>query len=532
MATFKVSLQDIKQLMTDGLNGNGDALRQADNLLTQMINKDPDNWALVFYLAGLRLNTGMHGEAIALFHRANELYPGSSEVCNNIGTAYRREHINESAEKYLKMALELNSTDADILNNLGTLHINEGTPDTGEAYLRRAVESKPEHPHAHWNLGLVLLEQEKWKEGFDQYAWGLTTRDRMVKDYGKAVWWNGVKHKDKTLVIYGEQGIGDEIMFASMINDVVNGGYFKKVILDCHPRLEAMFKRAWPMCTVYPTRKVFHEELSWVKDEQPDYKVAIGTLGKFFRDSESDFPRESYLTAKRDLVKEYKEWLLPLGDGPLIGLSWVGGHKKTRKDLRAVDLDSLNPLFESNKDATFISLQYSDHGINDTKKLLEDKDINVWHFPEVLDSKRHERWELIHKGEVVNNYFTKEEAKGAMHSLPESTLKHYPGAAFDYDETAAYVTALYELGGVIVTVNTSLVHLCGALGLPCHVLTPSKPAWRYGMTREDMVWYPTDSIKQYRQIKDDWSQTITDLVTDVNQTLKDKKCRLKLVVNN
>ncbi len=98
-------------------------------------------------------------------------------------------------------------------------------------------------------------------------------------------------------------------------------------------------------------------------------------------------------------------------------------------------------------------------------------------------------------------------------------MKHVPGPAYDFDETAAFVCAIKELGGAVVTVYNTMVHLCGAMGIPCLTLTPDKPAGRYGLKRRSIVWYG-DWVRQYRKKGADWSSTIADLIEDLRGILK------------
>lgn len=526
MGMIQVTLDDIHAKIKRAIKeGDNEAFQQAEGLLHQIINQNPDHWLPLFHLAGLKLHTGLHGEAVALFHRANELSGNKvPELFNNIGTCYRRENLDDKAEEYFLKALELKDDDPDLYNNLGTLHINNGDPEVAEDYFRKALALDPAHVHAHWNLGLALLEQEKFGEGFDEYAWGQFSKDRMNKDYGDALWWDGKAHNDGTLVVYGEQGIGDEIMFASMLEDVARR-YGGRIILDCHPRLESLLRRSFPGITVYPTRK----ELTcpdWAQKEQPTHKVAMGTMGRYVRREVADFPQRAYLRADPDLTAEYETWLRLIGPEPYLGLGWVGGHKKTRKDLRAIRLTEFVPLLEQ-VPGTYLSLQYTAHGREDTRRVLEDSGHRIWHFPEVVEASMWEKWEIVSEdGEVLAEFNDKQIARSYQAGYRQpTTLRHTAGPAYNYDDTAAFVQAIHNLGGVIVTVNTSLVHLCGALGVDCYTLTPNKPAWRYGLTRKDMVMY--GSIRQYRQDKaDNWP--FDDLITDLKSKLdvaEDAPCK-------
>jgi len=512
---MRYTLQDVHKLQMEGINNNDiQKLTEAEAIYHRMLSQDPDNWAILFFLGSIAMYRDMIGLAINLFKRAAEINPNSPEIYNNLGTAYRREHMNAESEKYLLKGLEFKE-DADIYNNLGTLHINEGSPSQGEKYFKKALALNPAHAQAHWNYGLCLLEMEKWGEGFKEYAWGVTSKDRLNKSYQNAVWWNGEPDPNGTIVVYGEQGIGDEIMFASMVKELVP--MFKQVVLDCHPRLIGLFQRAFPEIECFPTRKT-QTKMDWVEGHSRiDYKIAIGNLGKFLRKQESDFPKEVYLKADQQRVDEYKEWLSLLGPGPYIGLSWVGGHKRTRKDLRAVLLENWLPIFEANKGATFISLQYTDQSW-ELEPLLKEHGIKVHHFPEVTEATKWEVYEYDGK-----RYTSKDEAKFAAGRDHLDDIVQIKGPAFDYDETAALAKAIDEMSGCVITVNTSLVHLCGALGVKTFVMTPSRPAWRYGLKRRDMVWYGPH-VTQYRQKEgDDWKKVIDLIAKESSRYLNQNK---------
>ncbi len=505
------------------------AMKQADDSaclafeskLSGILDEHPDHYIVLFYLGSYYLVMQRFGIALAILHHAQQCAPGNSnEVLNNLANAYRSIYQYDKAEKYYQQALEIDDTDTDIYTNMGTMHINEGTPAEGERLLRKAIELDMLNTKARWNLSMALLEQEKFEEGFWLYSNGLATKDRTVKEYGNAAWWDGDDHPDKTIVIYGEQGLGDEIMFASTIKEMVPR--FKKVIIDCHPRLEGLFKRSFPECTVYPTRKkVDPKDYAWWADkEQPEIKVSIGDIPKHLRKTASDFPKEAYLVADRERVEEYKQWLQLTGPAPYLCLSWFGGTHTTRKDLRALTLDMMQPIMEC-IGGTIISGQYTTHN-KDCKAFRERTGIRLFAFPEVFEARRWERFYVVDDdGHELAVTREKDEAKRFAHSCG-ATVDHRPGPAYDYDETAAFVMAIAELGGAVVSVNNTMVHLCGALGVPCFTLTPSKPAWRYGLKRRDMVWYGP-WVKQYRKRGSKWASAISTLIEDLGRFLKKRE---------
>lgn len=394
----------------------------------QLLNDTPEEKVLIFTLATAYMQVGCNGLAIQLLKRAISYDRSIPDFWNNLGSAWRSEHnIEEARACYLKCA-SLKESPA-VLNNLATLYINEGNPAAGLQYARRGLELDPQNEQCKWNLSLLLLELGQWREGLELYEAGLKTGDRQTRFYSNdpaaVPYWDGTP-TGKRVVIYGEQGLGDEIMYASALREAAKalGG---NVIYECHPRLEKVMRRSFPELTIYPTRK--DNELEWPKADPPDLKCAIGTLFKLYR-SEGIFPRESYLRPDWDKVQEYREWLKAAGPGPYIGIGWFGGSKRTRIDQRNFKLTQLLPLLK--QDATFVSLQYTAGAKEKCDRFLENTGIRIHHWPEVVQE-------------------------------------------FDYDETVALIAAL----DLIIVPNTTAVHVAGAVGTLCWTLTPDKCAWRY-----------------------------------------------------
>jgi len=501
-------MEDVQALLRKGAEGDHKAMAEAENLIHGILAQQPNNWAAIFFLANIYLHYGKDGIAIVLFERAAQLEPNCPETWNNLGTAYRKENHNTDAERCLKKALEIKPDDPDVYNNLATLHINEGSPDKALEYLNKGLALSGAHNQLHWNRGLALLELEQWDEGFPEYAWGVASNDRLTKNYGDALWWDGDAHPNDKIVVYGEQGIGDEIMFASMLPDLQNA-FQGKVIFDAHPRLVSLFEGAFPEVHVYDTRKILDRPVSWLPSEMPiQWKVPIGNLGKWFRRKEEDFPKVPYIYPDREKVEEYKEWIRLTGPGPYLAVGWVGGHKKTRKDIRSIKLADLTPIIQ--RAGTVFSVQYTSHGEEDTEAYFKETATRIWHFPEVVCCQKAEKYILMKDGTPIAESKNKEELKPLRVHYGGEIEHVHDTPAYDYGETAAFVAALTELGGRVVTVNSSLVHLMGAMGLPCYTLTPAKPAWRYGLKRKDMVWYP--NVRQFRQTPiGGWTEAIKTL---------------------
>ncbi|MGB8432907.1 MAG: hypothetical protein WCE38_01420, partial [Burkholderiales bacterium] len=269
--------------------------------------------------------------------------------------------------------------------------------------------------------------------------------------------WDGQSLSGKRVLVYGEQGLGDQIMFASCLPDLL--AEVAGCVLDCDPRLVGLFTRSFPDVTVIPTpRPQAVPKLERVV-ETIDFQLPIGELGRRFRATPDAFPsRPCFLRADPDRAAHYRTRLDALGTGLKVGLSWRGGTGKTRGAARSVDLAALVAAL-AGVSAHWISLQY---GASD-----------------------------------------RELAEARAHGF---AVHHWQDTVADYDATAALVETL----DVVVSVCTSVVHLSSALGRPTLVMVPAIADWRFGDQGERMPWHPTARLlRQSRQ--GDWG-SVLDLV--------------------
>lgn len=397
-----------------------------------------------------------------------------AEILNALGTCYKHENKTDEARELFFEAQSQIPLNADIQNNLGTLYINEGLPTKALEHLDIAIGLQPGHPQACWNKSLAHLELGDYKKGWSHYDAGFAAKVRAERNYSNTQLpqWNG--EPGKTVVVYGEQGIGDEIMFASCLPDLI--ACSKQVVFDCHKKLHVLFSDSFPEIDIYPTRE--DEMVTWpVKGDgtpryQFDSRIAIGSLQRFFRLDLASFPGTPYISPNEAKKLEWAVRLNNLGRKPKIGISWIGGHKRTRVEVRSTTLESLLPILK--QDAEFISLQYT---------------------PCEQEIAQFEKKHGI-----------------KIHQFPEAAYSP------NYAETAALVANL----DLVITVCTSLVHLAGSMGVPTWVLTPSRPAWRYRLDLDYMPWYGK-TVTLFRQNPDnttDWTPVVAEVSERVQDLLR------------
>ena len=276
--------------------------------MDELLNRWPHSRPLQ-YLAGTHaMIIGKHGKAIPLLYYCMMPQlekPGQSfqapNAWTNLAAAYKAEHNDEMAEHCYMQSLanamkekdpERQLAMANSFHGLASLYVNRGMPEKILHWAEKALVHNPEDRFALWNKGLAHLELGEFGPGFDLYdRAGFMEgqgkpRDRKLKEYGgKLQRWEG--QRGVTVVCYGEQGVGDEIMFFSMLPDLMKDC---NVIIECDPRIEGILKVSFPGVPIYPTSGI-DDPYDWLKNHpECTHYIACGSLGKFYRRKREDFP--------------------------------------------------------------------------------------------------------------------------------------------------------------------------------------------------------------------------------------------------
>lgn len=438
---------------------------EAEKLYDQLLTQNPNNSGLCATIGTLFLQTRRPGLAIHFLEAArNGTLGKQADVLSNLALAYKHAGMTEKAMDFFDASIKGDEVTAETLANYSGVLIESGQDERCQEMCAQAIKENPGLSLAHWNLSLSLLASGEWDRAWDEHEWGLKTHgmraDRLVADIPV---WDGTP--GKTVHVYGEQGMGDEIMFASMLPDILKTN---SVVLECHTRLKTLFEKSFPGVPCYGTREQ-QMRPEWAENHKMDARLSIGSLGKFYRRSREAFPGIPYLSAEA----------LPKGDRLRVGISWTGGGAKAgRVQKRSVPLSWWKPILEQN-DVEFISLQYTD--------AAEELDIA--------------------------------QALGREIRVMDEYVK-----AEDYYETARLVKSC----DLVISCCTSVIHLAGALGVPCWVMTPRHPAWRY-QNSGGMPWYR--SVRLYRQPEskpETWKAVIHHVAHDLAGFISERKA-LKLV---
>jgi len=441
---------------------------RAYNLTMKHLKENPNHLEWSLLLIYLMLETDKPVIAYQLCKNLIAKHPRVPAVYTNMGTACRDLWRDEESLRYYKRGMSMTKDPQQLSMfaiNMSSMLVDLGRFDEAEKFCKQALEHNPESPKAQANLGFCQLARRNWSEGWGNYRKCLGHEWRPKHQYCDEPEWDG--RGTGNIVLYGEQGLGDQISFASMLPDAMEWAdkNDSRIILDVSNRLSNLLRRSFPKLKVYGTQG--NQEMYWDKeDRKVDYSLPIGQIAEYFRTKDEDFPGTPYLVPDEDRVLQWKALFESKGK-PVIGIAWSGGIAKTGAKFRRVDLERLRPVLES-VDAHFVSLQYKPAG----KEIAAFKE----QYPHI---------DLV--------------------EYPHGTLSN------DYDDTVAMIAAMDH----VVAMHTTAVHVAGGLGVPCWTLVPMNSQWRYGQGYEDFPW--AKSLKLYRQTKrGEWTEVIKRLADELS----------------
>ena len=416
----------------------------------------PDNADSHNNLGNSLRQQGKFEAAMACYRRALDLKPDYPEAYYNIGNAcYAQNLLDEAASNYL-VALAMKPDYAECLYNLGRVLREQGRLEEALTAYAKALAIRPDYPQAAFENASAQLLVGNFTVGWPGFErrWDSSDHDTPRRDYPLPTW-NGELFEFGNLLIWAEQGVGDEIMFAGLVPDAMRTG--NRCILHCDPRLEPLFARSFPTALI-----VANTGAALPADLNIASQLPCGSLPGLFRQTISSFAATTspYLVADPASVQRlrarYFEGRL------LVGLAWHTSNVKTGK-FRSIDLALLTPLF-SQGNVQWVSLQYGD--------------------PDALAIQT---------------------AAANLPILIDPTVNQLT----DMDTFAAQISAM----DLVITIDNSTAHLAGALGVPVWVLLPFAPDWRWLLERDDSPWYPT--MKLFRQPKPgDWPSVVEKMKTN------------------
>ena len=382
-------------------------------------------------------------EAVICHNRAIAIKPEYAEAHNNLGTVLQELcKLDEAITNYRK-AIDLKPGFAEAHNNLGTALQESGKPGEALASYEQATILKPDFALAHTNRSFVLLLTENFKEGWQTHKWRLNIKGRSAT-ISRQQTWDGKPLNDKTILIHTEQGFGDTIQFVRYLPMVkAQGG---RVLFECHKSLSRLLRN----CNGID--EIIEKTSANMLSGQSDVHTHLLDLPGIFDTTLNSIPTNiPYITNDQILVNQWAS-RLSVDDGFKIGIVWAGNPHHTRDRNRSCSLADFAKLADV-PGLSFYSLQ-------------------------------------------------KRPASAEVHNSPKSMkIISLDNELNDFADTAAVIANL----DLVISVDTAVAHLTGAIGKPVWTLLPFAPDWRWLLKRNDSPWYP--GMRLFRQTKlNDWTE--------------------------
>lgn len=445
---------------------NGD-LETACALIKKAIHINSRAAIFHYNLATMLQEDGQLGSAIKHYKKAIKLQPDYVKAYSNLATIYHAMENEALAKQANLSALKLDPKNIDALHNMGTLLNEAGQYDEAIKYFNKVVLFDPMHTEARYKRAHIQLLRGEFENGWQGYAWMFFSDSFLESNKSRLIpfpKWGGGSLRGKRLLVNADQGIGDELMFASCLPDVIKNA--ESVVVECDSRLLSLYQRSFSGIDFIPIEK--KQDFYWHRGlGDIDYKVNLSGLAQFFRKTEEDFPKaQGYIHSDKSKLADWRNRLKALDGAINIGISWRGGANDRTKKARSIPLNFWKGL-SSVSGVNLISLQYGQHD-------QEIQDFN-------------------------------QQSNRPLHRFDDID------PLTDLDGFSALIASL----DLVISIDNSTVHFAGALGTPVWILLPHTPDWRWMLNRRDSLWYPSATL--YRAEK----MGLESLRKQLNNVVKD-----------
>lgn len=435
-------------------------LAESETLQREALRLDPTFPEAHNGLGLVHYRLGRVAEAENCFRGCLRLWPEHPGAHLNLAVALQSRGLLDAAEASYREALRYGADAEHVHNNLSVLLRETGRLREAEISARTALRLRPDMPDAQVNLAMVLLQTGRWAEAWPYYEarWQIGDLAMQRRKFPQPLWTGEQPFSGKTILLHAEQGFGDTLQFCRYAPLVAAQG--ARVVLEVQPAL---------------TRLLTHLEgvaqIVAAGDPLPDFDLhcPLMSLPRAFATTPETIPAPvPYLAADPAQQQGWREVLDAL-PGPRIGLVWAGSERAWLPHAAAIDrrrsmrLADMAPLAEA-RGYSFVSLQLG---------------------PPAMQ----------------------------LAEPPAGLQIHNPTAHLgDFADTAALVANL----DLVISVDTAVAHLAGALGRPVWLLNRFDSCWRWLLGREDSPWYP--ALRQFRcGAQEDWTSVMQRVAATLTQ---------------
>jgi Flp pilus assembly protein TadD len=426
-------------------------IEAARALLAEAVSLRPD-------VADYQLNLGniygcceMPAEAIACFDAALRLEPACHEACNGRGVTLATLGDIDGAEEAFRQAVRLRPDFAEAHNHLGAVLQSQGSLDDSIRHLRQACGLRPDYADPHFYLGMALLLQGDFEAGLPEYEWR-RRRKPPLSEVGVVPMWDGSNPRGTSIVLYCEEGLGDMFQFIRYARVLSERG--AEVVVECPPKMRTVLTGATGVGRVVPVGEPLPAH---------DWHAPVMSLPWITGTTLDTIPLGvPYLKPQGSRVEQWRRRVDSV-PGFRVGICWQGSNSSLFLG-RHFHPSLLRPLAEL-PGVTLVSLQTGSGA-----ELLK----STCGLPSVV------QFDDLDAG----------------------------GDAFA--DTAALIPSL----DLVITSDTSIAHLAGALGAPVWVALPWAADWRWLLERRDSPWYP--SMRLFRQPRrGEWTAVFAEMADEL-----------------
>lgn len=402
--------------------------------------------------------------AIENHKKAIELEQNYSEAYNGLGLDFFGLFEYQKAIDQYKIAININQNYYQAYSNLAQAYNEIQNFTLAKFFYEKSTLLKKDFIDGYFNTSMIYLLEDNFKKGWSLYdhRWNIKKPQTPKYDISQN-YWDG-NFVDGTLLLWSEQGVGDIILFGSMISELK--AFAKEIIFETDRRLIDLFNRYFIEQKI---TNIMVKEFIPSKPSIYDKHIAIGSLGKFFRKNIEDFkkvPKKFFIPDKNKTLFFNNE-LLKFDKKLKIGLSWKTGNIK--EEYRNILLKNIYPIL-SDKRICFFNLQFGE-----TKK-------------EILDAVYDTSANFI-SFENLDNFN-------------------------NFEDLSALISNL----DLVITIQNTTAHLCGALGKKTFLLLSKNHRWQWGLNHKSSLWYPSIRIFRQQTFKV-WDNVVNNIKDEINKLI-------------
>lgn len=394
--------------------------------------------------------------------------PGNLDPHVNLAKIYWFKGEISQALHWFDVALAIAPNNRELHIQLGLVLRDAGRPELALPYLQSAVVQSPADPESRYYLGIAQFALGQLEQAYENYELRWARREGGIKSSLPIPEWTGLPEFGQSILVYNEQGLGDELLFATCLPDLI--GRFKRVIYICHPKLKALLTRSFPQVEIRARDK----SLTPNDLGNPDFQIAIGSLPRIFRRKIEDFPdMRQLLIPDAEKVSLFQKRCASDGNKLIVGIGWRSTVEGVNRLSVYPKLEFWGPLFEL-QNILWVNLQYGEVS-EEIKKAKQDFGISIMNF------------------EDVDNYN-------------------------DLDTSAALMKAC----DLVIGPDSSTTIISAAVGVPSFKINSYSDF--FGLGTDHSPWFP-NIIMEKRHIGETWPM-VMQRVADIVRVLAEEKAQL------